>query len=295
MSNNYVIVVDSTTDLTPKMADDLGLVVIPYIFTMEDKDYFNYLDYRELSVKDFYSALRNGKMSTTTQVTAHRYMEAWEPFLKEGKDILYMCLSSALSKSYDQSQMAAMQAMEDYPGRKVITIDTKAASLGQGLLAHYASKAQDEGKTLEENGTYLNELVTRLHHWVVPDDLHHLRRGGRLSGASAFVGTMLSIKPVLSITEEGKLVPVGKVRGWNKAMEHILERMAELGMSPADQPVFIAHGDCIEKANEISAKIAAKFGTTEFIINEVGPVIGTHAGPGTVAVIFLGSKGRIAV
>ncbi|MCL2218036.1 MAG: DegV family EDD domain-containing protein, partial [Defluviitaleaceae bacterium] len=178
MSANYAIVVDSTTDLPPKLAEEWGLEVIPYIFTMDGKEYYNHLDYREMPVKNFYGALRGGKLASTTQVTTHRYMEAWEPFLKEGKDVLYMCLSSMLSKSYDQSVLAAREAAEAYPDRKVITIDTKAASVGQGLLAYYASKARDEGKALEENASYIEGLIPRLHHWVMADDLNHLRRGG---------------------------------------------------------------------------------------------------------------------
>jgi len=291
VESSYKIVVDSTTDLTPELAQEWGLEVIPYIFTMDGKDYFNHLDYRELSVKDFYNALRDGKMATTTLVTAARYIEAWEPILKEGKDVLYMCLSSMLSKSYEQSILAAREAMEAYPGRKVITIDSKAASLGQGLLAYYAAKARDNGKTLEENAAYITEeLVPRLHHWVVADDLHHMRRGGRISGASAFVGTMLNIKPIITILDSGKLVPLSKVRGWVKVREHIQERMDEYKFAPTDQPVFIAHSDSIDMANQIADDIRAKFGTKEFIINDIGPVIGAHTGPGTIAVVFLGSE-----
>lgn len=290
MEKSYVIVVDSTTDLPPQMAKELDLEVVPYLFTIDGKDYYNHLDYRELSVKDFYGMLRDGKSATTTQVTAHRYMEIWEPFLKAGQDVLYMCLSSALSKSFDQSTMAAQEAMETYPGRKVIAIDSKSASLGQGLLAYYASKAREEGKTLEENAAYVNQLISQLNHYVVPDDLHHLRRGGRVSGASAFVGTMLSIKPILTIVDDGRLIPVSKARGWAKALEYIKGAMAQNNFAPANQTVFIAHSDSLEKANQVKAEITAKYGTTNFIIHEIGPVIGAHTGLGTVAVMFLGSN-----
>ncbi|MCL1787712.1 MAG: DegV family protein [Defluviitaleaceae bacterium] len=288
MESNYVIVVDSTTDLPPGLAEEWGLVVIPYIFNLDGKEYHNYLDYRELPVKDFYDTLRAGKTASTTQVTAHRYMETWEPFLKEGKDILYMCLSSQLSKSYDQSVMAAREAMEAYPDRKVITIDTKSACLGQGLLAYYAAKARDEGMSLEANAAYIEGLIPTLNHWVVPDDLHHLRRGGRVSGASAFVGTMLSIKPILTMLEGGKLAPAGKERGWSKALAHLLAR-AE-GMNPKDQTVFIAHSDAPDKAKQIADEMTAKYGVTDFVINEIGPVIGAHTGPGTIAIMFLGDE-----
>jgi len=286
----YTIVVDSTTDLPQDLANDLELVVVPYIFTLDDTDYHNYLDYRELSAKDFYDTLRSGKLSTTTQVTAHRYKEIWEPILKQGNDVLYMCLSSALSKSYDQSMLAAQELMEEYPDRKIITIDSKAASLGQGLLGYYAAKARDEGKSLEENADYIERLIPRLQHWFVPDDLHHLKRGGRLSSASAVFGSMLSIKPILTINSEGRLVPASKARGWVKAMEIVVKKAEEYKFAPANQPVFIAHGDCIEKVEQIKLKLSAEFGTDEFIVSNVGPVIGTHSGPGTVAVIFLGGE-----
>jgi len=292
MSANYVIFVDSTTDLPPNLAEEWGLQVIPYIFTMDGKEYHNYLDYREISVKDFYGALRGGKTASTTQVTTHRYMEAWKPFLEEGKDILYMCLSSALSKSHDQSVLAAREAAEAYPDRKVIAIDSKAASVGQGLLGYYAAKARDEGKSLEENASYVESLIPRLHHWVMADDLHHLRRGGRVSGASAFVGTMLSIKPILTMLPDGKLAPLHKVRGRNKAFDFFLERMDEYAFAPKDQTVFIAHSDAPELAHQLKTMIAEKYGTKDFVINEIGPVIGAHTGPGTIALIYLGEKLR---
>ena len=290
MSANYTIVIDSTTDLPLSLTEKWGLVVVPYIFTMDGKDYYNYLDYRELPAKDFYQNLRDGKMATTTQVTAHRYMEIWEPILKEGKDVLYMCLSSGLSKSYDQSMIAAQEAMEAYPGRKVITIDSKSASVGQGLLGYYAAKARDEGKSVEENAAYIERLIPRVQHWVVVDDLHHLKRGGRVSGASAFVGSMLSVKPILTMTDEGRLVPVAKARGWAKAVEALKERCDERKFAPADQPVFIGHGDAVEKAHQVAAELKTKFGTEEFIISDIGPVIGAHSGPGTIALIFLGGE-----
>ena len=290
MGSSYTIVVDSTVDIPAKLADELKIIVIPYIFMLDGEEYYNHLDYRDLPIKDFYDALRNGMTATTTQVTAYRYMETWEPFLQDGKDILYMCLSSGLSRSYDQSMIAAREAMEAYPGRKVITIDSRSASLGQGALAYYAAKARDEGKTLEENASYIKELIPRLHHWIAPDDLNHLRRGGRVSATSAFVGNMLNIKPIITISTDGKMLPVSKVRGAGKVIEHILGRMTEFEMSPADQTVFIAHSDSHDAAKRLANAINAKFGIKEFITGEIGPVIGAHTGPGTVAAVFLGNK-----
>ena len=290
VSKNYVIVTDSTTDLPPKMAADWGLTIIPFIYNLDGKEYYNHLDWSDLSVKDFYGALRAGKMGSTTQVNQFRYMEIWEPLLQEGRDILYLCLSSGLSKSYEQSLLAAAECREKYPDRKIIAVDSKAASLGMGLLAYYAVKSRDAGMTLEDLAADLENRIAHLHHWVMADDLHHLRRGGRVSGASAFVGSMLSIKPIIHVTDEGKLVPLHKARGRNKALEFIVEQMNEHKAEPKNQPVFIAHSDVPELANQLKDMIIAKFGPREFIINEIGPVIGAHTGPGTIALIFLGGK-----
>ena len=288
--NDYIIVVDSTTDLPAKMADELGVVVIPYIFTLDNKDYYNYLDSRELSSKDFYDALRAGKTATTTQVTAHRYMETWTPYLKEGKDILYMCLSSALSKSYEQSILATEQAKEAYPNCKVITIDSRSASIGQGALAYYASNFYKEGKSIDETAKLLKEIIPNLHHWIMVDDLHHLRRGGRVSGASAFVGSLINIKPIITIVDDGRLIPLHKVRGRAKVLEFFREKLSEFEYSPKDQPIFIAHSDSLEMANQLKEQLSSNLGIDNFVMCEMGPVIGAHTGPGTLAVVFVGGK-----
>jgi DegV family protein with EDD domain len=290
MSVNYQIVVDSTTDLPATMADEMGLVVIPYIVSMDGKEYYNYLDGREISAKDFYNALRAGKQATTTQVTAFRYAEAWEPFLSEGMDVLYMCLSSGLSKSYDQSLIAVAEMKEKYPDRKVISIDTRSASAGQGALAIYAARARDEGKSLEENAAYLEGIIPRVQHWIMADDLHHLKRGGRVSGAAAMIGTMLSVKPLLNIFANGSLAPVAKAKGRKKAMAHIVEQMAAQKVDATNQPLCIAHGDDIELAQMLQSLIVEKFGECEFIINDFGPVIGAHTGPSSLAAVFVGAE-----
>ncbi|MCL2501140.1 MAG: DegV family protein [Defluviitaleaceae bacterium] len=288
----YVIITDSTTDLPQSKAEEWGVEIIPYIFNLDGKEYFNYLDWREMSVKGFYDALREGKKGSTTQVNQFRYMEIWEPFLQEGKDVLYMCLSSALSKSYEQSELAARELSEKYPDRKIITIDTKSASLGMGLLTYYAAKARDEGKTISELADYINKLIPVMHHWVMADDLHHLRRGGRVSGAAAFMGTVLNIKPMIHMTKEGKLTPMTKARGRNKALEFMLEQMTHHEMSPAKQPVFISHSDAPDLAEQLKQMVIAKHGDREFVINEIGPVVGAHTGPGTIALFFIGNERR---
>jgi DegV family protein with EDD domain len=291
MQRDFTIVIDSTADILPDWADAWGIEnTIPFIVTVGGKDYYNYLDGREIGVKEFYDMLREGKTGSTTQITAFRYIEAWEPLLIKGQDILYLCLSGALSKSHEQSLIAAAELKEKYPERTIISVDTKSASLGEGLLALYASRARNEGKTLEETAALIDGLIPRLLHWVMADDLHHLRRGGRVSGAAAFVGTLLSVKPMLTVLDDGRLVPIQKARGYSKALDYIVERMEVHKMDPKGQVIAIAHSDAKDLANQLMAKIKAKYGECEFIVNNIGPVIGAHTGPGTVAAVFLGDE-----
>ena len=287
MNANYQIFVDSTVDLPEEKAQNLGLAVIPFIFTLDGKDYHNYLDYRDLPVKTFYQELRNGKVGSTTQITALRYKEAWEPYVKEGKDILYLCLSAALSKSYEQSLIAVDELKSLYPDRKIISIDTKSASLGIGILVSHAAKARDEGAGIDENAKLVEGMIQNLHHWIMADDLHHLRRGGRVSGAAAFVGTMLNVKPILTILTDGRVTPVIKVRGRHKAIEAIIKKMKEYNFDPAGQIVAVAHSDVPEFANRLKDAITNAFGKLEFLTNEIGPLIGCHTGPGTLAAAFI--------
>ncbi|MCL2364281.1 MAG: DegV family protein [Defluviitaleaceae bacterium] len=290
--NKFAIISDSVTDLSDAMVKDWNVEIIPFIFTLDNKEYYNHPDWREISVKDYYDALRAGKAASTTQVNQFRYMEIWEPHLQAGKDVLYICLSSALSKSYEQSQLAARELSEKYPDRKIYTIDSKGASVGIGLLAYYATKARDDGKSVDEAAAYVESLVPNLHHWFMVDDLHHLRRGGRISGARAFVGTMLNVKPILHIDNAGKLAPITKARGRTKALELLAKQMTDHNAVPKGQPIFISHSDVPELAEQLKEMITAQHGNTEFFISDIGPVIGAHTGPGTIALIFMGDPRR---
>jgi len=295
MSQDYVIITDSTSDLPQKRIDEWGISYIPYKYTLGKEEYEQYLDAkRGMSAMELYDNLREGKTGTTSQVTQHRYIQTFEPFLKQGKDVLYMCLSSGLSKSYEQSVLAANELNETYPDRKVITIDTLSASLGQGLLAQYAAEAQKNGMSLDDNAEYIKGLAGRLQHWVTVDDLHHLRRGGRVSGAQAFLGSMLSVKPILIVNHKGELVPYHKTRGRVKSLEYLADRVAEFIDEPSGQTIAISHSDAAEDAKKLRDMINAKCGKHDFLINHIGPVIGVHTGPGAIALIFL-AKERIKV
>jgi len=290
MDKTFQIVVDSTSDLPVSLAQKRDLAVIPYIFTMGNKEYYNHLDNRDMSPADFYKALSEGQTASTTLVTAFRFVEAWEPFLKDGKDILYICLSSALSKSYDQAVMAAEEMRETYPERKVIAVDSRAASIGQGLLAYYASKAQEKGATIEEVAKKLDELIPRMQHWVMVDDLAHLKRGGRVSGAAAAVGALLSIKPILTITNDGSIVPVAKVKGKKNALLHITDQLSKQLVNVKGQTLGIAHSAMPEVARQLEDMIIAKYGACNCIITDIGPVIGAHTGPGALTLVFVGNR-----
>jgi len=203
-----------------------------------------------------------------------------------------MTLSSRLSKTFDQSVLASREAMEIFPERTVITIDTTSASLGQGMLALKAAQAKKDGKSVDETAEILRETAKRIHVWLMADDLHHLKRGGRISGAKAVVGTMLNVKPILTVGSNGRLAPVSKARGRNKAMVYFTEMMEKYEFVK-EETFYIAHTDDIELAKQLAEMVTEKFGITDIIIHDVGPIIGAHVGPGAVAMFFFGNDRRV--
>ena len=288
--SEYVIVTDSSSDLSETMAREIGVEVLPMAFTMGGKTYHNYPDNREMDPKDFYQELREGGMATTSAVNVSDYTQMVEPILKEGKDVLILVFSSGLSSTYQSSVLAVEELREKYPDRKIFTVDTLCASLGQGLLVWHAAQLQKAGKSIEEVRDWTEENKLHLCHWFTVDDLHFLKRGGRVSPATAMVGTMLSIKPVMHVDDEGHLVKVGTARGRNASLRALVDHMAETAIEPAGQTVFISHGDCAGDAEKVAADVKARFGVETVLVNYVGPVIGAHSGPGTVALFFLGRK-----
>lgn len=288
--NNFKITTDSTTDLCVALVEELDIHVIPMIYTIDGKDYLNTPDEKDLSAHDFYEMLRAGRVSTTTQINGETFKEAVRPYLQQGMDILHMSFSSGLSSTYASCCLGAEDLREEFPDRKIIVLDTLSESMGEGLLVWHAVQRKNEGMSIDEVAAWVEENKLHLAHWFTVDDLNFLKRGGRLSGAAAFFGTVLNIKPVLHSDDEGHLVPIEKVRGRRKSLDALVEHMAKTAIDPANQTIFISHGDAIEDAYYVEKQVRERFGVKNVYINPIGPVIGSHSGPSTVALFFLAEK-----
>ena len=287
---SYVIVTDSSADLSAQMAEKAGVQVLPLRFTVGGKTYYNWPDNREMDPRVFYRVLREGEVATTAAVNISQYLDMLEPILQSGTDVLVLSFSSGLSATYDSSRLAAEELREKYPQRKIFAVDTLCASLGQGLLVWHAAQLKDQGKSIEEVRDWVEENKLHLCHQFTVDDLHFLKRGGRISATTAVVGTMLKIKPVLHVDDGGKLVNIGKARGRRASLKALVDRMEETAIDPAGQTVFISHGDCMEDAEYVAGLVKERMGVQDVRINYVGPVIGAHSGPGTLALFHLGSR-----
>lgn len=283
--NDYVILTDSSCDLPDDIVKKYQLEILQLDFIVEGEGSFHN---DQADIEKVYSKLRNGANIKTSAANISQASEAIEALFNQKKDILYLGFSSGLSSTYQTVYMAGQELMEEYPERKMISVDTLAASMGQGLLVYKACQAKDSGKSLEENAQYIEEIKLKLCHWFTVDDLFFLKRGGRISGVTATVGTMLSIKPILHVDDEGHLINVSKVRGRKAAITELVNRMEKLAVHPEDQDIFISHGDCIEDAEKLASIIKERFGNDRITISYVGPVIGAHSGPGTLALFFLG-------
>lgn len=287
---DFVIMTDSCCDLTAQMADELGLVVLPLSLLIGEDTYRNYLDGRDIGFKEFYDRVRGGAMPSTSAVSVGDFEDAMRPILSEGKDILYLAFSSALSTTYQSAVIAAEELKQEFPDAKICTVDSKAASLGQGLYVYLCAQQKLAGKSIDEVYAYAEDVKLKICHWFTVDDLNHLKRGGRVSAATALVGTMLSIKPVLHVDNEGRLISVSKARGRKASLLALVDQMEKSAVDPKDQTVFISHGDCEEDVNFVADEIRRRFGTDTIHINYVGPVIGSHTGAGVVALFFVGTE-----
>lgn len=285
----FKIVTDSTTDLPMEYIKENGLPIVHLSYIIDGE---TYTGDKQLEVKEFYEKMRRGMMPTTSQANPENVREVLEKVLVENRNILCLAFSSGLSGTYNSFRIAAEELMEEDKNCRIVVIDTLAASLGEGLLVHKALQLQKEGKSLEETAQWIEAHKLHLVHSFTVDDLFHLHRGGRVSKATAIVGSMINIKPILHVDNEGHLTAVSKVRGRKKALNSLVNYMEEKLGSFRDKNdvIFISHGDCLEDATVVKNEVEKRFGIKSFLINEVGPTIGAHAGPGTVALFFFGES-----
>lgn len=286
--SNYVILTDSGTDFTKEMIEELDVELLDLWVTRENEEP---VPNSSLDLSEFYAFLREKKSASTAAVNIDSFIEIMTPILEAGKDILYLGFSSGLSSTYASGKLAADELMEKYPDRKIYTVDTLAASLGQGLLVYLAAKRRLAGESIEAVRDFVENTKLNLCHWFTIDDLFFLKRGGRVSGTTAVVGTMLGIKPVMHVDNEGHLINVAKARGRRASVDALFDKAKSTMIGErANSSVFISHGDCIEDAEYLAERIKNEIGVKEVRIAYVGSVIGSHSGPGTLALFFLGSE-----
>ncbi len=284
-----VVITDSCSDLPYEYVQKYNVPFTSLVFRFQGFDYPD--DFGQtISYSDFYKAVREGETPTTSQVNVETYIDMFQKCTSEGKSIIYLCFSSGLSGSYNSAVIAKNIIMEEKPDADITIIDTRSASLGQGLLVYYAVTMLEEGASKDEIVNWVEKNPLKLHHWFTVDDLGHLKRGGRLSGTAAFVGTILNIKPVLHVDDEGHLIPKMKAKGRKRSLRMLVDKMEENAINPQEQVVAISHGDALEDANYVAQLVRSRFNVKDIIINHVGPVIGSHSGPGTIALFFLGGN-----
>ena len=287
--SSYVITTDDNSDLPESFMEEHGIKCAYFSYFIDD---VHYTHEKFLPVKEFYSRMRNGSLPTTAQVNPEDIRQMLEPILKEGKDVLHIAFSSGLSGGYNSSRIAAEELREEYPDRTILVIDSLAASLGQGLLVYYAQMKKEAGEDIQTVAEWVETHKKNLVHLFTVDDLNHLHRGGRVSKATAIVGGMLNIKPVLHVDDEGHLIALGKVRGRKKSLLELVNLMDQKLGSYAQScdTIFVSHGDCEEDARFVARKVEEKYKIHTELINYVGATIGAHSGPGTVALFFLGDE-----
>ena len=285
--NNYIIFTDSGCDIRENLLKEWGVPCFQLTFKFDGED--KELTENDMNINDFYTCMKNGKVAKTAAINPDTFKTSFEETLKEGKDILYLSFSSGLSTTFNSSRIAAEELKEEYPERKIICVDTLCASAGQGLLLHLALQKKNEGASIEEVAQYVEDNKLNLCHWFTVDDLVYLKRGGRVSPTVAFVGSVLGIKPVLHVDNEGHLISKAKVRGRKNALSTLLSKYEELALEK-NGIVFISSADCKEDTDYMEKQFTEKYGAKVELITDIGPVIGAHAGPGTMAIFFLGKE-----
>lgn len=287
----FEIVTDSSSNLLEDMIDDFGLHILPLTFMIDGEQYQSYLKGERTDLKQFYTMMREGKVITTSLPNLADSEKLFRKLLEDGRDILYLGFSSGLSGTYEAIDLLLKDLKAEFPDRTIRSVETLAASGGEGLLVYYAVQKKREGLGIDEIADWVKENRLHLAHWFTVDDLMFLFRGGRVSKTSAWAGTMLNIKPVMHVDDEGHLIPMEKVRGRKKSLNALVDHMRKSAIEPiSEQVVFITHGDCIEDAEYVAGKVREEFGVSDVYINYVDPVIGAHSGPGTMALFFLADK-----
>lgn len=281
----FEIFTDSSCDLPQEMIEQYDIKVIQLEVIIDDGEpILN----KDIDAKQLYQKLRDGAVAKTAAATPGNFYELMNDSLAQGKDILYLGFTSGLSVTYNNGAMVIRELQEKYPNQKLMSIDTLCASVGQGLLVHFAALKREEGAKLEEVFHAVMDMKDKIHHQVTVDDLFFLKRGGRVSGATAVAGTMLNIKPMIQVSEDGKLETVGKVRGRKSAMRQLVSKMQKTADIDAWEYVFISHGDCYEDATRVREMVEEVYPKAKVIISYVGPVIGAHTGPGVIALCYFG-------
>ncbi len=286
--SEFVIYTDSACDLSPELLESWGVPYKQLTFKFEG-DATEYAN-EDMDIKTFYDRMRAGGVAKTAAVNSQTFYDDFERILNEGKDILYVGFSSGLSTTYNSARLAAEQLSQKYPDRRIITVDTLAASAGEGLLLRLALDKRDEGADIEQTAEYLRSMIHRISIWFTVDDLVYLKRGGRVSGVTAFVGNLLGIKPVLHMDDDGHLISMDKVRGRRNAIAALADKYTELAEPKEENIIYISHADCEADAQALSDMIEKRHGVKASIITSVGTVIGAHSGPGTLALFFIGRE-----
>ena len=286
----YIIVTDSTANLPEEIIDKYEIEIVSLSYFVNDVEHMAYEKGKKTNLKELYVKMRNKENMRTSLASPERFTDVFENIAKAGKDILYIGFTSVLSGTYQSGAIAAEAIREKYPNIKLYTVDTLCAALGEGLLVYYAALMKEEGKTIEEVRDWIEQNKLDMCHVVTVDDLFFLKRGGRVSATTAIAGTMLGIKPLLHIDIDGKLVTTGKIRGRQQSMNYLVEQFEKYALDKENQIIALGHGDCEDDAKYVISEIKKKYNIKEVVMNYLDPVIGCHAGPGTLALFFIGTE-----
>ncbi|MGN1032186.1 MAG: DegV family protein [Intestinibacter sp.] len=285
---DFIISTDSTEDLPSSYLKENNISIHPLYYIVDGEEYIP--GEKDMPVKEFYQALKDGKMPTTSASNPKNIIAKLEDQVEQGYDVLHISFSSGLSSSYNNARLCAESTMEKFPEAKIIVVDSLSGTVGQGLLVMKAVEMKKQGKTIDEIATWINENKKHVIHEFIVSDLYHLFRGGRLSKSQAVLGTMLNIQPVLHMDNDGKLANIAKVRGRKKALNTLVDNIEKKSDVKNLKEVFISHGDCIDDAQYLADRIKHKYGIENIIIEDICPTIGAHTAQGAVVVAYFGNE-----